>query len=111
MLVLDLELANALLLRGEWLAQARSSSGLLADLRLRGNRRYARLGRGAARSSVPAPLGSARWPLLGAVGAVVVLAIGVPAFSLVRWLVIGTSTEFPLDELGSALADLVAPPK
>ena len=81
---------------------------LLAELRLRGNRRYARLGGGAARASVPATLGAARWPLACLVGAVVVLAIGVPAFSLVRWLVVGTSTEFPLEELGSALASTVA---
>ncbi len=81
---------------------------LLAELRLRGDRRYARLGRGAARMSAPAPLGPARWPLVGAVGAVVVLAVGVPAFSLVRWLAVGTSTEFPLGELGSALASTVS---
>ncbi len=80
---------------------------LLADLRLRGNRRYARLGRGAARSRTPVALGRARWPLLAGVTAVVVLALGVPAFSLVRWLVIGTSTEFPLAELGSALVSTV----
>ncbi len=77
---------------------------LLADLRLRGNRRYARLGRGAARGRTPMALGSARWPLLAGMTAVVALAIGVPAYSLVRWLVIGTSTEFPLADLGAALA-------
>lgn len=80
---------------------------LLAELRLRGNRRYARLGRGAARTATRAPLGGARWPLVGIVAGVVVLAVGVPAFSLVRWLVVGTSTEFPLDELGGALVSTV----
>ena len=80
---------------------------LLADLSLRGNRRYARLGRGAARGRTPLALGAARWPLLGGVTAFVGLAIGVPAFSLVRWLVVGASTEFPLAELGSALASTV----
>ena len=53
---------------------------LLAELRLRGNRRYARLGRGAARSAVPLALGPWRWPLVSVVGAVVVLALGIPAF-------------------------------
>ncbi len=80
---------------------------LLAELRLRGDRRYARLGRGAARGAVPLALGTWRWPLVGTVSAVVVLAIGVPAFSLVRWLLVGTSTEFPLGELAQALVSTV----
>ncbi|MCW2737085.1 iron ABC transporter permease [Nocardioides sp.] len=77
---------------------------LLAELRLRGDRRYARVGGGAARGAVLLPLGAWRWPLLAVAGAVVALAVGVPAYSLGRWLVVGTSTEFPLDELGAALA-------
>ena len=80
---------------------------LLAELRLRGDRRYARLGRGAARTSAPLPLGRWRWAAAAFPGAVVVLALGVPAFSLVRWLVAGTSTEFPLDELTAALVTTV----
>lgn len=80
---------------------------LLAELRLRGERRYARVGRGAARSAVPVELGPWRWPVLGGAGAVVVLAVGVPAFSLLRWLVVGTSTEFPMAELTRALVATV----
>src|SRR5688572_22474544 len=76
---------------------------LLAELRLRGDRRYARVGRGAARSATAVLLGPWRWPVLATVGAVVALAVGVPAYSLLRWLAVGTSTEFPLDELGAAL--------
>ncbi|MCK9823488.1 iron ABC transporter permease [Nocardioides cavernae] len=76
---------------------------LLAELRLRGDRRYARVGRGAARASVPVELGRWRAPALAALAAVVVLAIGVPAFSLLRWLAVGTSTEFPMAELTRAL--------
>ena len=77
---------------------------LLADLRLRGDRRYARVGRGAARShdagrARPVALGGCSAPS----GAVVALAVGVPAYSLVRWLVVGTSTQFPLAELSEAL--------
>ncbi len=81
---------------------------LLADLRLRGNRRYARLGRGAARGRTPIALGPARWPLLVGVAMLVTLAVGVPAFSLVRWLLVGASTEFPLADLGAALAATVS---
>ena len=80
---------------------------LLADLRLRGDRRYARVGRGAARGSVPLALGPWRWPLVATTGAVVALAVGVPAFSLVRWLVIGTSTQFPLADLAEALVTTI----
>ena len=80
---------------------------LLGELRLRGDRRYARLGSGAARGSVPVALGPWRWPLLAALGGIVALAIGVPAFSLVRWLVVGTSTEFPLEDLVRALTSTI----
>ena len=38
----------------------------------------------------------------------VALALGVPAYSLVRWLVVGTSTEFPVAELTEALVATVA---
>jgi iron(III) transport system permease protein len=80
---------------------------LLADLRLRGHRHYARVGHGAARRSVPVSLRSARWPLVAVVGAFVVLAIGVPTWSLVHWLRVGTSTEFPLAELAGAAGTTV----
>ena len=80
---------------------------LLAELRLRGDRRYARVGRGAARGAVPVVLGPWLWPLVATVTAVVVLAVGVPAYALVRWLAVGTSTEFPLAELGEALATTI----
>ena len=75
---------------------------LLGELRLRGTRRYARVGQGAARLSEPLALRSLRWPLLLLVGALVVLALGVPTYALLHWLAVGTSTEFPLDELLSA---------
>ncbi len=38
----------------------------------------------------------------------VVLALGIPAFSLLRWLVVGTSTEFPVAELAEALVATIA---
>lgn len=76
---------------------------LLADLRLRGNRHYARIGHGAARRATSFRLGAGRWPLLGVVVGVVALALGVPSYSLVHWLRVGASTEFPVgDLLGAA---------
>ena len=75
---------------------------LTAELRLRGHRRYARVSHGAARPSEPQVLGALTAPTLLAVAGVVVLAVGVPTYSLVHWLVIGTSTEFPVGELAAA---------
>lgn len=76
---------------------------LLGELRLLGDRRYARLGRGAARRATPIPLGAWRLPALAVTTTVVLLAVGVPALSLARWLVVGTSAEFPVAELTQAL--------
>ena len=65
---------------------------LLADLGLRGRSRYARIGGGAPRPVARAPLGPARWPVLAGLAALVVLALGVPIGSIVRWLLAGSST-------------------
>lgn len=81
---------------------------LLGELRLRGHRRYARIGQGAARRAVRVGTGAARWPLVAVVGAVVALAVGVPAYALVHWLLVGASTEFPLTDLAAASATTVA---
>jgi iron(III) transport system permease protein len=77
---------------------------LTAELRLRGRRRYARVGRGAARSVEPVRLGRLTVPTLAAVFAVVVLALGVPLGSLAYWLVVGASTAFPLGSLAVTAA-------
>jgi iron(III) transport system permease protein len=77
---------------------------LVGEIRLRGRARYARVGRGAARVAPPRRLG--RWLLPGLVVplGVVGLALGVPTWSLIHWLRVGTSTEFPIGELASAAA-------
>jgi iron(III) transport system permease protein len=56
------------------------------ELLLRGGARYARLGPGARRRSAPVHLG--RWApaALAGVGALTVLALGVPLAAVVRWL-------------------------
>jgi iron(III) transport system permease protein len=77
---------------------------LLVEGRLRGPARYARLGSGTARVAVPRRLGRLAIPSLLALTLLVVLALGVPTGSLVHWLRIGSSTEFPLGELASAAA-------
>jgi iron(III) transport system permease protein len=76
---------------------------LAVELRLRGQRRYARVGRGAARTAEPARLGRLTAPILCAGSIVVVLTLGVPLGSLVHWLLIGASTAFPLGSLAAAV--------
>lgn len=75
---------------------------LTLELRLRGHRRYARISLGAARPAERQRLGALRWPAVLLVGGVVALALGVPTYSLVHWLRVGSSTEFPVGELLSA---------
>jgi iron(III) transport system permease protein len=77
---------------------------LLGELRLRGDARIARVGGGSARPLDRQRLGRAK--PLAVVGAalLVVLALGVPMGSLLRWLVVGSSTRFPLGDLVSAVS-------
>ncbi len=75
---------------------------LLGELRLRGHRRFARIGHGAARSLEPVSLGAARWPLTAVLAGFVGLSVGVPTYALAHWLRVGTSTEFPAGELTAA---------
>ena len=81
---------------------------LLTELKLRGNHRLARVGRGAARKPSLHRLGRMTAPALLALVAIVVLSLGVPMVSLVRWLIVGSSTAFPLGELGTAALTSIA---
>ena len=80
---------------------------LTVELRARGLHRYARVGSGAAREQQRQRLGRGRVPSQLGVAAVVALALGVPAYSLGRWLVVGGSTRFPAaDLLGTTVTSL-----
>lgn len=69
----------------------------------RGRRGHARIGAGVIRRPEPAPLGRWRAPSLGALAVLVVLALGVPAYSLGHWL--GTpGATLDLAAVGTALA-------
>ncbi len=81
---------------------------LVGELRVRGLRRYAKVGGGAARSVRRQPLGAAAGPVLLALTGVVALGLGVPLYSLLRWLVIGTGTGFPTGQLLTSAATSVA---
>lgn len=81
---------------------------LLAELFARGRRRLSRVGRSSGRTAEPVVLRRSR-PLveLGLVG-LVALTLGVPLFALARWLLVGSSTTFPMASLASTLATTVA---
>jgi iron(III) transport system permease protein len=74
---------------------------LLAELVLRGRSRYARLGTGSPRPARPVRLGLASAPALAGLGALVVLALGVPIGTLAYWLATGRSTAFPVAMLAT----------
>ena len=65
---------------------------LLAELRLRGRRGYARTGRGAARPGRPVVLGALTVPALLALAVLIGLAVLVPLGSLGYWMASGAST-------------------
>ncbi len=81
---------------------------LLGELRLRGSRSLSRVGGGSSRPVEPMPLGRAGFGVLTAAALLAVLALGVPVASLVRWLVVGSSTAFPVAELATATATSIA---
>ena len=72
------------------------------ELLARGNRRHARVGSGVNRVAIRHRLGAAKPLCLGALTGLAALALGVPLFALVRWLVRGTSTTFPAGDLSAA---------
>lgn len=75
---------------------------LMIELRLRGDAALWRVGSGAVRPAALLSLGRLTSPAIIAALLVVTLSLGVPLASLTKWLLVGTSTAFPLGELGSA---------
>ncbi len=72
---------------------------LLVELLLRGRARYARIGGGAARRVAPVRLGPFTPVALAALLVLILLALGVPLASLTHWLIVGSSTAFPVRSL------------
>ena len=82
--------------------------GLLGlESALRGGRPLARLGSGAARRPVIRRLGSWTGPALLVSGLVTTLALGVPAATLSRWLAVGGSSVWRLNEIGPAMGQTI----
>jgi iron(III) transport system permease protein len=82
--------------------------GLMAlEALIRGNERYARLGPGAARRPMTRRLGAATLPSLLGLCVLVLLALGVPAATLGRWLVFGGARIWDMPALTAAFMESV----
>ena len=75
---------------------------LLAELRLRGEVALWKVGSGNVRPIEPHRLGRLTPLALAGAGLLVAMSVGVPTLSLAHWMRVGSSTEFPVDELVSA---------
>jgi iron(III) transport system permease protein len=80
---------------------------LVAEASARGHARYARIGSGAPRPATPLRLGRAAFPALAALVVLAVLALGVPVWTILRWLWIGGSSVWVVDDVGAALAQTI----
>lgn len=65
---------------------------VLAEMALRGDTRDAKVGAGAPRLAPPVRLGAWRWPALGGLSVTMAGSLGVPLWSLTRWLQRGRSS-------------------
>jgi iron(III) transport system permease protein len=81
---------------------------LVAEALARGRARFSRIGAGAPRAATPIHLG--RYTIAAEAGlvAVAVLALGVPVWTIARWLWIGGSEVWVLDDIAAALGQTIA---
>jgi iron(III) transport system permease protein len=80
---------------------------LAGEAAARGTARYARIGSGAPRESKRVRLRLGTIPVLAALIAVTVGALGVPLWTIVRWLRLGGTKVWDLGEIGRALDQTV----
>ncbi len=80
---------------------------LIAEAAARGKIRFARIGSGAPRAATPNPLGYSTIPALVALTVLAVLSLGVPMWTLLRWLWIGGADVWDLADLGNSLAQTI----
>lgn len=81
---------------------------LAGEAGVRGNARYSRLGSGAQRQAVPHHLGALRLPAFAVLAATIALALGVPVWTLLRWLWIGGAPVWDMAQIVPATAQTVA---
>jgi iron(III) transport system permease protein len=76
---------------------------LALEMLARGDERYARVGSGVARHPVKARLGRATLPCLLLLTLIAALSLGVPFYTVARWLWAGGFQVWRMDEIGAAL--------
>jgi len=76
---------------------------LLGEAKTRGNARYAKVGAGVQANPVRLPLGWSQAPAQLGLAALSALALGVPLFHVIRWLVAGGTEVWTRDALVTSL--------
>jgi iron(III) transport system permease protein len=80
---------------------------LVAEALARGRARFARIGAGAPRVATPIRLARKTIPAHAGLVTLAVLALGVPVWTILRWLWIGGANVWVLDDIGSALGQTI----
>jgi len=80
---------------------------LVAEALARGRARFSRIGAGAPRAANPIRLGRTTIAAETALIALTVLALGVPGWTIVRWLWIGGTKVWVLDDIATALGQTI----
>jgi iron(III) transport system permease protein len=80
---------------------------LAAEAVARGDARYARIGAGSPRAATPIRLGRNRIPAQAGLVALAVLALGVPIWTILRWLWIGGAEVWVLDDIVTSLGQTI----
>ncbi|MGV0813895.1 iron ABC transporter permease [Mycolicibacterium boenickei] len=81
---------------------------LITEAAARGNARFARVGSGVQRVGSPMRLGRTMFPASAGLLLLAVLALGVPLWTLARWLWIGGAQVWEAEQIGTALAQTAA---
>ncbi len=81
---------------------------LVGEAGLRGNARYARMGSGAQRAAVPHRLHGTAVPAFIGLAALAVLSLGVPVWTVTRWLWIGGSEVWGMADIVPSTLQTVA---
>jgi iron(III) transport system permease protein len=80
---------------------------LVAEALARGRARFARIGSGVPRAATPIRLGRSMLPAQAGLAALTVLALGVPVWTILRWLWIGGADIWTLDDIATALGQTI----
>jgi len=80
---------------------------LIAEAAARGKIRFARIGSGVPRAATPNRLGHSTIPAFAALATLAVLSLGVPVWTLLRWLWIGGAEVWDFAALGTSLAQTI----